>query len=316
MKQVFNSSEIPHIWANQTQNKARNSQGNFYFEGKTIFSYGSHFPIATVEGHDVFLTLDTYSVTTTGHISDVRRAISHKNVIRCLKVPVPYNDKTPLKKQSFTGIHEKNMNYWKGNIKRMFAELGNKRNKPESRIATINENISQLTEYCQYFSLKIKDSELKSLLSIVNAPDFVEQARNAKAKQDAATEKRMKQATKTYEQYINLWREYKDEEIKKLPDTIKTLCNFYQNNQQSFTRLRFNTSQNRLETSKGVQIPAEIAKRAYIALNGCMEGSCKDLSIPVLNYTITETGKDYIKAGCHIIPKSDVWYIANLLNWK
>lgn len=208
------------------------------------------------------------------------------------------------------------MNYWKDNIKRMFAELGNKRNKPESRIATINDNISQLTAYCQYFSLKIKDSELKSLLSIVNAPDFVEQARNAKAKQDAATEKRMKQATKAYEQYIDLWRAGNEQGIKDLPDNIKTLCNFYANNQQSFTRLRYNTGAKRVETSKGVEIPAEIAKRAFIALNGCMEGSCKDLSIPVLSYTITETGKDYIKAGCHTIPKSDVWYIANLLNWK
>lgn len=65
----------------------------------------------------------------------------------------------------------------------------------------------------------------------------------------------------------------------------------------------------------GVEIPAEIAKRAYLALNGCLEGICKDLSIPVLNYTITETGKDYIKAGCHTIPKSDIKYISNLLGW-
>ncbi len=81
------------------------------------------------------------------------------------------------------------------------------------------------------------------------------------------------------------------------------------------THLRFNKDQNRVETSKGVQIPVEIAKRAYIQLNGCMEKSCKGLAVPVLHYTITETGKDYIKAGCHTIPKEDVRYIANLLNW-
>jgi len=46
-----------------------------------------------------------------------------------------------------------------------------------------------------------------------------------------------------------------------------------------------------------------------------MESVCKDISIPVLHYTITETGKEYIKAGCHTIPKSDVFYIANLLKW-
>jgi hypothetical protein len=47
MKHVFNSSEVPHIWALQQQNEGRNSQGNFYFNGATIYSYGSHFPIAS-----------------------------------------------------------------------------------------------------------------------------------------------------------------------------------------------------------------------------------------------------------------------------
>jgi len=47
-----------------------------------------------------------------------------------------------------------------------------------------------------------------------------------------------------------------------------------------------------------------------------MEGECKSIAVPVLSYTITETTKDYIKAGCHTIPKTDVNYIANLLNWK
>ncbi len=147
------------------------------------------------------------------------------------------------------------------------------------------------------------------------SPDFINVARQSSEKEAAARAAKMKQAIKAYDQYIALWRGYKDEEIKELPEKIKSLCNFYSNNKQSFTRLRFNTGTNRVETSKGIQIPAEIAKRAYIQLNGCMEGSCKDISVPVMDYTITETGKDYIKAGCHTIPKEDVNYIANLLNW-
>lgn len=307
MKTVFPNNEVPHVWAQQTQNEGRGS--NIYFEGPTIYSYGRHFPMATIKGNDVFFTTRSYSNTTAKHLSRTRGAISHKNIIWVFEVPVG-----DFKYLSST--HEKNLNYWKGNIKSLFDELGNKKNRDiQGRINGINREIEQLNTYCQYFKLKVKDSELKSLLTIAAAPDFVEQARAAKEKANAATEKKMKQAAKAFEQYITLWREYKDEEIKELPAKVKELCNFYTQNQTSFTRLRFNSGANRLETSKGVQIPAEIAKRAYIQLNGCMKGSCKDISVPVMDYTITETGKDYIKAGCHTIPKSDVKYIASLLKW-
>jgi hypothetical protein len=316
MKKVFNNSDVPHIWSQQSQDAGRNSNGSLFFEGATIFSYGKHFPIATIEGNDVLFTLSSYSNTTAKHISKARGAISHKNIIWCYDVPVKYygNDK-PLNKQSFTLIHSANLNYWKGNIKKMMLELGNKRNKPESRLSVIQTNVNQLQAYCKYFSLPIKDKELKTLLSLVKSPDFIEKAREAKAKQDAANERKIKQGAKAYQTYLDLWRKYDDEAIKDLPSNLMQLIRYYEQSSDYMTRLRYNKAQKRLETSKGVQIPVEIAKRAYVQLNGCIEGSCKDLSIPVMNYTITETGKDYIKAGCHTIPKEDVKYIANLLKW-
>jgi hypothetical protein len=307
MKQVFNTNEVAHIWANQQQNEGRNSAGNFYFRGQTIYSYGGHFPIATINDNTVFFTLRSYSNTTAKHIQKARAAVSHKTIIYCIDVPENF--------KYLTAVHEANLNYWKKNIKAMFAELGNKRNKAESRVNTIGYNVAQLQAYCSYFKMPVKDKELKDLLKLAASPDFVNEARQAGEKAAELTAKRMKQAVKAFEQYISLWREYKDEEIKELPSKVKDLCNFYNNNQQAFTRLRYNTAENRLETSKGVQIPAEIAKRAYIQLNGCMEGNCKDISVPVLHYTITETTKDTIKAGCHTIPKTDITYIANLLKW-
>lgn len=306
MKKVFNTSELPHVWASQKQNEGK--AGSFYFHGKTIYSYGSHFPIATIDGDNVLFTMRTYSNTTAKHISGARHAASHFNFIWCYDVP------TNLKYAS--SEHENNLNRWKREIKSLFDELGNtKIRNTQDRVNGIQNHIEKLNTYCQYFKLKVKDSELKALLKIAGQPGFIQQAREAKAKLTAANDKKLKQAAKAFEQYINLWREYKDEEIKELPAKTKELCNFYNNQQIAFTRLRYNTGENRLETSKGVQIPAEIAKRAFIQLNGCMEGICKDISVPVMNYTITETTKDYIKAGCHTIPKTDIAYIANLLKW-
>lgn len=78
-KHVFKTDEIPHLWAHQTQDSARNPGGNLYFSGDTIYSYGSHFPIARIvkQGKKtcVLFTTRSYSVTTSGHISAVRGAI-------------------------------------------------------------------------------------------------------------------------------------------------------------------------------------------------------------------------------------------------
>ncbi len=317
MKQVFNSSEVAHVWAQQKQDKGRNAHGNFYFEGATIYSYGRHFPIATIEGNDVLFTLRTYSNTTAKHLISARSAVSHKNIIYCYNVPVKYwNDKKPLNKQSFTSEHFNNLDHWKKNIKSLFAELGNKRNrKIQNRVSEINYNISQLNNYCQYFGIKVKDKELKKLLSVAQSTDFIDQARQAKEKEDKAKELRLSKAIKAYDIYIDLWRKFDNDAINDLPQTTKDLVNYYAHNSGSFTRLRLNTDLNRIETSKGVQIPVPIAKKAFIALNGCMEGNCDKLSIDVMNYTITKTTDKAIIAGCHTIPKEDIRYIAQLLNW-
>lgn len=308
MKQVFNTSEVAHIWAQQNQKSGRNPQKNLYFEGATIYSYGGHFPIATIRGNDVFFTLKSYSNTTAKHIQKVWQAISHKNIIWVHEVPVYFD--------YLTQTHSKNIDRWGRDLKAVFAELGNKRIRDtQSRINSAMRVISELETYCNYFKLPVKDKELKSLIQLAKSPEFVTKAREAKEKETAATLKKLKQGEKAHQQYINLWREYKDEEIKNLPDKVKDLCNFYAGHQQSFTRLRYNAAQNRVETSKGVQIPAEIAKRAYFALNGCLNQSCNDLSIPVLDYTIEKTTETALIAGCHTIPKTDVQYIANLLKW-
>ena len=310
MKQVFNTNEVAHVWASQQQQSGRNSHGNFYFTGPTIYSYGGHFPIATICGNDVFFTMRSYSNTTANHISKARGAISHKNIIWVNDVPTG-NFKY------LSSTHDNNIQYWKRQIKAFFAELGNKKIRDtQSRVNAIARNIEQLNTYCQYFKLPIKDKELKSLIKLSESHDFITAARTAKEKESKAAELKMKQAAKAYDKYLEYWRAHREEAAgDELPEKTKELIRYYTNNSLALTRLRFNKSDNRVETSKGVQIPAEVAKRAYSALNGCMEGICKDISVPVLSYTITETGKDYIKAGCHTIPKSDIKYIANLLGW-
>src|ERR1017187_4836945 len=80
MRHIFPNHEIPHLWAHQSQDKARNSTGSLYFAGETIYSYGSHFPIARHVTNSrgekaVLFTTAHHSVTTSGHCSAVACAI-------------------------------------------------------------------------------------------------------------------------------------------------------------------------------------------------------------------------------------------------
>lgn len=79
-------NEVAHAWANQT---GKNRKGfNMYYEGMTIFSYGSHFPIArlvdTPAGRVVLMTTESYSISTSKHITYTRRACHH---MRTFNVP-------------------------------------------------------------------------------------------------------------------------------------------------------------------------------------------------------------------------------------
>lgn len=312
MKKVFSNAELPHVWATQKQEQGQNSSKTFYFEGPTIYSYGSHFPIATIDGQNVFFTKRTYSNSTAKQVAKARQAVSHKNFIWCYEVPTKY--RTDQKKyDNLKTATERNFSIWKGLLQKLFAEVANKKNRNiEDRI---NSTVLEVETYCNYFKCKVSDKELSTLIKLSKSENFLEVARGMEEKKMLAHNKKMAEAEKAYQKYLSLWREQKEEEIRELPDNVKTLCNFYSSQSECNTHLRYNKEQNRIETTKGVQIPVEVAKRAYIQLNGCLQKECNGLSIPVMNYSITKSTKDSIVAGCHTIPKTDVIYIAQLLNW-
>ena len=82
MRVVHPTRMVCHLWANQSQDHARNSGNSVWFSGDTIYSYGSHFPMARIvtngKGETAVLhNSDSYSVTTSCHQSQVRSASRH-----------------------------------------------------------------------------------------------------------------------------------------------------------------------------------------------------------------------------------------------
>jgi hypothetical protein len=78
---VFTNDMVAHVWAQQTQPHGRSGNGQFYFDGGTLYSYGSHFPVAMfVQNHRgqecALFNSDSYSITTSRHQSRARSAYS------------------------------------------------------------------------------------------------------------------------------------------------------------------------------------------------------------------------------------------------
>lgn len=76
MKTVFDNAMVAHVWAQNTQYEGRSHNGQFFFEGRRIFSYGRHFLAGLILADGAYLVnSDTYSITTGRHMNYVRSAI-------------------------------------------------------------------------------------------------------------------------------------------------------------------------------------------------------------------------------------------------
>lgn len=79
-RQVFPRDTVAHLWANASQDSARDASNNFYFSGPAIYSYGSHHVIAyrleNADGSVSYIwNADTYSVSTNRHHAAAWRAV-------------------------------------------------------------------------------------------------------------------------------------------------------------------------------------------------------------------------------------------------
>jgi hypothetical protein len=189
-KHVFDTGEIPHLWAHKVQASARNAQGNLYFDGDTIFSYGSHFPIArhVVDNPTkknpkpaILFTTRSYSVTTSGHISAVRSAIPKD-------VPV-FHVYDPSLTQHSMGLH---VDGYVRSIE-LTARAASERKMETTRNEDVQRALSLIVEcksFCKFFGLKIPafvklpKIDVEKLRKQTKAIKDREDARNAKRKAD------------------------------------------------------------------------------------------------------------------------------------
>ena len=125
VKQVFDNDGVAHAFAAGRQDHGRSQNGNFYFHGDTLYSYGAHYPVVRLdrETETAYFNSDQSSVTTEGkHKSAARRALRHFNAIY-----LPHMD--VLTRRGWCKLDRDDLAKYIQRIAEMISELEDKRSR-------------------------------------------------------------------------------------------------------------------------------------------------------------------------------------------
>lgn len=309
-KRVFGkSSQVAHVWAQQTQAGGRNSRRSIYFEGATIFSYGGHFPMARFVTNKrgeraVLMTTQRYSSTTAKHLSDVR------NAIQGLDLPVfevdlrsrAYRDATP---QEAKAEFEKQVKSALAKSEGARSLLHLKEYRRQAQAA-----VEQANAYSKFYSLRWRlkpipplDAERRAKAAAFdekqNAAQAVRRAdadaawKAAKAKCEAEKAK----ARAEYPAQLEAWLAGGREELPSLARWGE-----YAYEKDTLLRVRGDV----VDTSRGAQFPAEHAKLAFKVISRCKERGegwqTNGHTVRLGPFKIDQIEPDgTVKAGCHTV---------------
>lgn len=322
-KRLKNSSEVAHFWANQSQLEGRSA--NLYFEGKSIYSYGSHFHagelVKDVRGETVALFTDrTHSVTTAKHMGLIRIASNH---FPGFTVP------------SFEE-HSKNLTYLlngaltsKSSLfrikKRHLMHLGRYRDAARAALdyhkhfkkwVTLKtlepENQKYFRELKKYDvkclfnsemdfetgkpNFPLKPTEIKTLNAKIDRADFLELTK-ATREPRLAIEREKRQARKDVKQ-----KETMKESIAKWRDGAPGHFPWHYGG----ALLRLNKDKTCVETSKGAEISVKMALRLWDKIKARQSVQGFDFG----PYKADGFDDEVLTVGCHRIPLNEIKGIA------
>lgn len=265
MRTVFsNNSEVAHVWAQRTHLDGRSQNGNLFFEGGRIYSYGYHYLLGEFisnENNDVAVIINTdyYSSTTAKHSSLIWGATTHY---------------TQFKKKY---TDEKS-------VISLLNGLETKLLKARRPLIYIEEAQKVINEYSDYLEFMHGRAVLPESVQKAYSP-FQLDSDELKALQDKDKERRKKEAQRQREKLnldINDFLNYKTTRIS--------------NYKISDAYVRVSKCGNYVETSKGVKVSVREAKILY---NKIHKG--EDIKgFKIDHYTVIGLNGT-LKIGCHNI---------------
>ena len=271
MKTVFsNNNAVAHVWAQRTHFEGRTSNGNLFFEGGRIYSYGYHYLLGEFISNDnnevaVIINTDYYSSTTVRHSALAWNATTHYK-----QFAKKYTDEKSVIK--------------------LLNELETKLLKARKPLMYIKEADAIIYNYIEY--LKFMYGKVRISDNVVKAyAPFKLDKEELEALQLKDLERRKKEA-KRQKAKLEL----------EIIDFLNYEKNYIGSYKISDAYVRISKDGENIETSKGVKVSVREAKILYnkilkgedikgfkidhytvISLNGCLKIGCHDINLKNLH---------------------------------
>lgn len=300
-KTVFTTAMVAHVWAQQSQEYGRN-HGNFYFNGPTIYSYGSHFPIARfVERKGkraVLFTTRTYSNSTSKHLNHARRALHGLDVpVLSVYRPDVEPDSAEIKKEA------------EADLKKQVEAIYRARGSLEYAVDQLDRIAGTANALSEFYGWRWR---LK--VPVLDEEKLVKQ----RASNAAAAERNRVKRELAQVESDKRWAQRRIEDAGKREAWLRGESVQYPYSWDSGdTMLRIHGDN--VETSRGAEVPIEHAKRLWPIIEKVRargeayqrNGHSEHVGNFVVD-RIEPTGD--MKIGCHLIKYDQVQKIARELS--
>lgn len=316
MKRVFDNRMCAHIWAQQTQDEGRSNNGNLYFRGATIYSYGSHFPLGVIYQDKAILNSSDYSNSTAEHKGYVRSAVRQQTVLytdtRTIRIFADASIYAERElKSRVTNLHTEHVCQQYDLVMKKAAKA--RQNLP-LYLRQAEGILYGARNFFNELGWTVPDTIQRMIEEFTNNQSGILQSfKQRLAEIDAANKKREAEALEKAKFAALLWRENKTLSQSEKYDL--------QRSEKIF--LRINEADKRIETSKGAVFPIEHAKRAFVFIKetkmyinnekGALSWDDKNLQLGHFRIDKIFANGD-VKAGCHFVEWDEIERCARALN--
>jgi hypothetical protein len=304
---VVSSREVYHLWANQVQDSARNSSNSVSFCGKSAYSYRAEIArIVQHKGKTAVLFADrSWSITTSGHQSAIRRASSHLPTLCALDL-----DRTPGEQR----------NYFAERIREHTVKTATAR-RGASQAKWLRELefwISKANAYCTFYGLRpfVLPADFNAELARIKE----QEAKLAKKREKESAAKREKQEREFQEQkalasvQLRKWMDGEefDETGIDSPSWTPERCARY------FSGDFMRVEGEEVVTTQGVRVSSKLVRRAarfivpHVHLGTAWIANGEQCNVG--GYHVRSIAADgTVQIGCHTFDRGEVLRMASVL---
>jgi hypothetical protein len=175
------------------------------------------------------------------------------------------------------------------------------------RRRSLQQEIDSVTYRLKTFVSELEITPDRRMQAVLNHPTLaaIAELNKERAKKDAEViKKRQALLSKLFAVALDAWR---TEVINK-----GSLSN---PSDPSLAYLRWNEKTCCVETSKGIDVPVEIARRCYDFLQSQLPSGCSSCHFSLLGFRVNSITTEFLTVGCHKIPMEEIVSIASGLGW-